>query len=219
MNDHFDHYKRAPSRDRSRDPSMDRYSRSSRQQSVVRQMADVTSSRGPSPAPTPTNMIKRSVSRQRTPISTPTPSLRIGQDASFSNGSSNDNISLQRRMATPVRVLVSNESCYQVCWFVFANWLVFDQEMGNVGNGNIPGFGLQATAATNSVEEMLMRQRLGQEIPHFNNGPKRTESLYISPARKKEKVNFILLNWSLAEPIKIEIEKLKRLQLIYYPAT
>ena len=61
--------------------------------------------------------------------------------------------------------------------------------MGNVGNGNIPGFGLQP-AATNSVEEMLMRQRLGQEIPHFSNGPKRTESLYISPARKKEKVNF-----------------------------
>ena len=64
-----------------------------------------------------------------------------------------------------------------------------EQEMGNVGNGNIPGFGLQP-AATNSVEEMLMRQRLGQEIPHFSNGPKRTESLYISPARKKEKVNF-----------------------------
>jgi len=64
-----------------------------------------------------------------------------------------------------------------------------------------------------------MRQRLGQEIPHFNNGPKRTGSLYISPARKKEKVNFILLNWSLAAPITIEIEKLKRLQLIYYPAT
>lgn len=62
------------------------------------------------------------------------------------------------------------------------------QDMGNVGNGSIPGFGLQQ-APTNSVEEMLMRQRLGQEIPHFSNGPKRTESLYISPARKKEKVN------------------------------
>ena len=104
MNDHFDHYKRAPSRDRSRDPSMDRYSRSSRQQSAVRQMADLTSSRGPSPAPTPNNMIKRSVSRQRTPLSTPTPSARIGQDANFSNGGSNDNGGLQRRMATPVRV-------------------------------------------------------------------------------------------------------------------
>jgi len=42
---------------------------------------------------------------------------------------------------------------------------------------------------SNSVEEMLFRQRIGQEIPHdYGNTPKRTESLYISPAKKKEKV-------------------------------
>lgn len=119
MNDHFDHYKRAPSRDRSRDPSMDRYSRSSRQQSAVRQMVDLTSSRGPSPGPTPTNLIKRSVSRQRTPLSTPTPSARMGHDASFSNGSSNDSASLQRRMATPVRVFTSISS-----YFSFSQFLI-----------------------------------------------------------------------------------------------
>ena len=56
------------------------------------------------------------------------------------------------------------------------------------GNGSIPGFGGNGQPG-NIIEEMLLRQRLGQEIPHDGmNTPKRTESLYISPARKKEKV-------------------------------
>lgn len=78
MNDHFDHYKRPPSRDRSRDPSMDRFSRSSRQSSIARMIRQdsgvggvIGSSRGPSPVPTPLmsnqqHGMLRSTSRQRT---------------------------------------------------------------------------------------------------------------------------------------------------------
>jgi hypothetical protein len=71
------------------------------------------------------------------------------------------------------------------------------------GNGSIPGtptptFGLlqQPSQPTNSVEEMLLRQRLGQEIPrdYSVNSPKRTESLYVAPSRKKEKVSTIFLS-------------------------
>ena len=114
MNDHFDHYKRPPSRDRSRDPSMDRFSRSSRQSSVAavsRQESALmgVGSRGPSPAPTPTMSgaaVGRSVSRHRPPSSlagTASPGPNRLSDASMNPSSLNDH-SLQRRMATPVRV-------------------------------------------------------------------------------------------------------------------
>jgi hypothetical protein len=114
MNDHFDHYKRPPSRDRSRDPSMDRFSRSSRQSSVAavsRQESALmgVGSRGPSPAPTPTMSgaaVGRSVSRHRPPSSlagTSSPGPNRLSDASMNPSSLNDH-SLQRRMATPVRV-------------------------------------------------------------------------------------------------------------------
>ena len=75
-------------------------------------------------------------------------------------------------------------------------------------NGSIPGtptptplaggsFGVDA-APTNSVEEMLLRQRLGQEIPrdYSANSPKRTESLYVAPSRKKEQVRSPFLFFS-----------------------
>ena len=59
------------------------------------------------------------------------------------------------------------------------------------GNGSIPGFGGNGQPG-NIIEDMLLRQRLGQEIPHDGGGTiKRTESLYISPARKKEMVIII----------------------------
>lgn len=58
------------------------------------------------------------------------------------------------------------------------------------GNGSVPGFGGGNGLPGNIIEDMLLRQRLGQEIPHDGGGTiKRTESLYISPARKKEMVN------------------------------
>ena len=67
------------------------------------------------------------------------------------------------------------------------------------GNGSVAsGFagigvgGIGGPQPSNAVEEMLLRQRLGQEIPHTGNTPKRTESLYLSPARKKETVHSIL---------------------------
>ena len=112
MNDHFDHYKRPPSRDRSRDPSMDRFSRSSRQSSIAltRQESSLMGSRGPSPAPTPSQMVFRSTSRQRPPLlsSSPTPSAlssRFHQDSvDGSNNNQPSSGSLQRRMATPIRV-------------------------------------------------------------------------------------------------------------------
>ena len=115
MNDHFDHYKRPPSRDRSRDPSMDRFSRSSRQSSVAavsRQESALlgVGSRGPSPAPTPTMSgaaaAGRSLSRHRPPSSlagTASPGPNRLSDVSMNPSSLNDH-SLQRRMATPVRV-------------------------------------------------------------------------------------------------------------------
>ena len=108
MNDHFDHYKRPPSRDRSRDPSMDRFSRSSRQSSIAltRQESSLMgSSRGPSPAPTPSMAVFRSNSRQRPPLtsSSPTPSSSRFHPESV-EGANNNNGSLQRRMATPIRV-------------------------------------------------------------------------------------------------------------------
>jgi hypothetical protein len=112
MNDHFDHYKRPPSRDRSRDPSMDRFSRSSRQSSIAltRQESSLMGSRGPSPAPTPSQMVFRSSSRQRPPLlsSSPTPSAlssRFHQDSiDGSNNNQPSSGSLQRRLATPIRV-------------------------------------------------------------------------------------------------------------------
>lgn len=175
MNDHFDHYKRPPSRDRSRDPSMDRFSRSSRQSSIAltRQESSLMGSRGPSPAPTPSQMVFRSNSRQRPPLlsSSPTPSSlssRFHQDSADGAGHANQpsSGSLQRRMATPIR-----------------------ETSTSPGNGSVPGFGGGNGLPGNIIEDMLLRQRLGQEIPHDGGGTiKRTESLYISPARKKEMV-------------------------------
>lgn len=114
MNDHFDHYKRPPSRDRSRDPSMDRFSRSSRQSSIAltRQESSLMGSRGPSPAPTPSMAVFRSSSRQRPHLlsSSPTPSTsrfhQLTSDSSIDsvNNNGSNTASLQRRMATPIRV-------------------------------------------------------------------------------------------------------------------
>ena len=126
MNDHFDHYKRPPSRDRSRDPSMDRFSRSSRQSSVAalsRQESALmgVGSRGPSPAPTPA-AVGRSVSRHRPPSSlagtaSPGPGNRHS-DVSMNPSSLNDH-SLQRRMATPVRVTTITNSNFIHFDFIF----------------------------------------------------------------------------------------------------
>jgi hypothetical protein len=74
--------------------------------------------------------------------------------------------------------------------FIFLFYFFFEiQETStSPGNGSIPGFGGNGQPG-NIIEEMLLRQRLGQEIPHDGGGTiKRTESLYISPARKKEMV-------------------------------
>lgn len=137
MNDHFDHYKRPPSRDRSRDPSMDRFSRSSRQSSVARIARQESgalppgqgyhhSSRGPSPAPTPISAgqhpMLRSTSRQRSGVGLPlsgsnhSPALGAGRKPDGSpimggpreagSTSSSNSGSLQRRLATPIRVRI-----------------------------------------------------------------------------------------------------------------
>lgn len=137
MNDHFDHYKRPPSRDRSRDPSMDRFSRSSRQSSVARIARQESgalppgqgyhqNSRGPSPAPTPISAgqhpMLRSTSRQRSGVglalggSNNSPALGAGRKADGSpimggpreagSTSSSNSGSLQRRLATPIRVSI-----------------------------------------------------------------------------------------------------------------
>lgn len=71
--------------------------------------------------------------------------------------------------------------------FLFFKFKTIKETSTSPGNGSIPGFGGNGQPG-NIIEEMLLRQRLGQEIPHDGNTPKRTESLYISPARKKEKV-------------------------------
>lgn len=128
MNDHFDHYKRPPSRDRSRDPSVDRFSlgsgiRTSSRQSSIAHLTrqESSSSRGVSPAPpvsTPAGGI-RSASRQRSGIppssssgarleNSPVVGARhpFQHDPSGGSNSSSGSTSstLQRRMATPVRV-------------------------------------------------------------------------------------------------------------------
>ena len=149
MNDHFDHYKRPPSRDRSRDPSMDRFSRSSRQSSIAltRQESSIMGSRGPSPAPTPSMAVFRSNSRQRPPLlsSSPTPSASrfhadtaaTGIDGANNNIITNSNASLQRRMATPIRVrsllvIISESELFMnyyphFSFLLFPVWFIIDQ--------------------------------------------------------------------------------------------
>ena len=111
MNDHFDHYKRTPSRDRSRDPSMDRFSRSSRM-SLAR--TTETYSRGHSPTSSvvsgPIN--PRSLSRQRpSAVSnvsglTPSASIRLdtptNENAGFGGMMNSRRSTLQHSVRNPL---------------------------------------------------------------------------------------------------------------------
>ena len=217
MNDHFDHYKRAPSRDRSRDPSVDRFSRSSRQQSVTRNFGPPepsSLSRGQSPAAGGGGVVgggggggggggMRSMSRQRVPPTpppplAPSPSIRTDRSTPAPEF-------INRRPNIPLSVRIS----FLFFFLLFRNCIIsifmqhfLFQEMANFTpsssvNGSVAGLAINQPAfmpfsnnqPTNSVEEMLLRQRLGQEIPHAGpNAPKRTESMYIAPSRKPQQV-------------------------------
>ncbi|XP_065572609.1 junctophilin-1-like isoform X2 [Artemia franciscana] len=156
MDDRFDHYKRPPSRERSRDPSVDRFSRSSHMGSLARDRSPSVGQGGGHPA--------RSLSRQRgmtptmqpsAPLRSETPTGRPGSAAGFNN-----------------RRLIPQSS----------------REWSNT-NGNIPSIESLSQVYDMNDPDLSVRRRnpplepMGQEIPVLGSTPKRTESLFVNPAK------------------------------------
>jgi hypothetical protein len=161
MSDHFDHYKRPPSRD----SSMDRYN--SRTRSRTRGQ---TPEIGPNPNPH-----SRASSRQRTPLMEQPQQQQQQQQGQYPPQQStmrSSNINLEAMMAnletgsmrrgeTPGRTSGK------------------DSPIGGIPFSET-GSGLSGSGP---IDEMILRQRgLGQEIPPSLYTPKRTESLFLKSA-------------------------------------